>query len=108
LQKDIYAEYTQGAEDTILWGTNLNILLDVMQIINAVDVVVTVDTLIMHLAGAVGKTIFGMLGNKPDMRWPSEGYSPWYPTITFCRKQNEDWMSAFEQLPSWLKIPDNS
>lgn len=103
LQKNIEAEYVAGSEDTELWGCDLDDILSVIRLINAVDVVVTVDTLILHLAGALAKKTFGMLGNKPDMRWPGTGVSPWYPTVTFCRKKDDDWASAFNQLPAYLQ-----
>ena len=102
LQKEIYEKYTAGAEKTVLWGTELNNLLDTLKLINSLDVVVTVDTLIMHLAGALNKKTYVMLGKNPDARWKRGEGTKWYPSITFCRSDG-DWELAFKQLPEELR-----
>ena len=46
------------------------------------DLVVTVDTMIAHLAGALGRPTWLLLKNEPDWRWdPSRRTSAWYPTL---------------------------
>ncbi|MCK9458157.1 MAG: hypothetical protein M0R80_00575 [Proteobacteria bacterium] len=83
LQKDICPKWTTGAEDMELLSNGLNDLLDTMRLINAVDFVVSVDSLVMHLAGALNKKTYCLLGDNPDPRW---GNNLWYPSVTFCHK----------------------
>jgi hypothetical protein len=83
LQVDYNPKYTAGAEDMELWATEMKDMLDTLRLINAVDYVVTVDTLVMHLAGALNKKTFCLLGDNPDPRW---GNNLWYPSVTFCHK----------------------
>lgn len=59
----------------------------------AMDVVVSVDTSIAHLAGALGKQVWVLLPDTPDWRWMRErDDSPWYPGARLYRQQpGEGW-----------------
>ena len=60
---------------------------DTMAIIECLDLVVTVDTSIGHLAGAMGKEAWVMLCYAPDWRWLLDRTdSPWYPTLRLFRQ----------------------
>ena len=83
MQTEYNPKYTAGAEDLELWGSEINDILDTLRLINSVDMVVSVDTLVMHLAGALKKKTLCLLGDNPDPRW---GNNLWYPSITFCHK----------------------
>lgn len=49
-------------------------------LVAAADLVITVDTMIAHLAGALGKPVWVLLKHEPDWRWsPQSRTSPWYP-----------------------------
>ncbi len=53
------------------------------RLINALDLVIAVDTSTVHLAGALGKPVWVLLPLGPDWRWQTERLdSPWYPTAT--------------------------
>jgi hypothetical protein len=51
-------------------------------LVAGLDLVVTVDTFIAHLAGAMGKDVWLLLKQEPDWRWPRHGRrTDWYPTM---------------------------
>ena len=61
-------------------------------IIAPLDLVVTVDTSVAHLAGALGKPVWVLLPPTPDWRWLLErSDSPWYPTMRLFRADRRGW-----------------
>jgi len=62
-------------------------------LINALDLVITVDTAVAHLAGALGKPVWNLVQAVPDWRWMlGRNDSPWYPTMRLFRQSTEgDW-----------------
>lgn len=73
------------------------------------DLVITVDTAIAHLAGALGCPAWVMLAADADWRWPRQGTATsWYPSLTLYRqKMPGQWLPLLESiarlLPNWLK-----
>lgn len=70
-----------------------------------VDLVITVDTSVAHLAGALGKPVWTLLPKEADWRWMTErGDSPWYPTMhLFRQKTAGDWSSVFDEVRAQLE-----
>ena len=64
------------------------------------DLVISVDTAVAHLAGALGKPVWTLLPFMPDWRWMlNRSDSPWYPSMTlFRQKEIGNWTPVFEQL----------
>jgi tetratricopeptide (TPR) repeat protein len=61
---------------------------DVAAIIDNLDLVISVDTSIPHLAGALGKPVWTLVPSIPDFRWMIEREdSPWYPTMRLFRQK---------------------
>jgi hypothetical protein len=63
------------------------------------DLVITVDTSVAHLAGAMGAPVWVFLPYIPDWRWMMRRQdSPWYPTMRLFRQPEQgDWHSVFSQ-----------
>jgi hypothetical protein len=79
---------------------------DTAGIINRLDLVITVDTAVAHLAGAMGKPVWILLpAVKPDWRWMQErNDSPWYPTARLFRQPAPGaWPEVIEQVVEALK-----
>jgi tetratricopeptide (TPR) repeat protein len=70
---------------------------DVAAAIDTLDLVVTADTEVAHIAGAMGKPVWLALDRVPDWRWGlSDVTSPWYPTMGIVRQQaTGDWDTVF-------------
>ena len=64
------------------------------------DLVISVDTAVAHLAGALGKPVWTLLPFVPDWRWMLDrSDSPWYPSMTlFRQKEIGNWSPVFQQL----------
>jgi tetratricopeptide (TPR) repeat protein len=75
-------------------------LADTAALVDALDAVVTVDTSLAHLAGALGKRVYVLLPFAPDWRWGLAGdRTPWYPTARLVRQSAiGDWRSVVAQL----------
>ena len=68
--------------------------------IEAMDLVITVDTALAHLAGALGKPTWLLLPHAPDWRWLlGRDDSPWYPTMRLYRQATAgDWPGVIDRL----------
>ncbi len=69
------------------------------------DLVITVDTSVAHLAGALGRPVWALLPFAPDWRWLlGRDDSPWYPTMRLFRQTSRgDWSGVFELVFAELK-----
>ena len=76
-------------------------------LVDALDAVVTVDTSIAHLAGALGKSVHLLLPFAPDWRWGTRGEATaWYPTARLHRQPSTgDWARVVEALRAALTGP---
>ncbi len=73
---------------------------DTAALIMQLDLVITVDTSVAHLAGGLGKPVWLLLPFDPDWRWQHQRRdTPWYPVMKIYRQeQPQDWASALQQL----------
>jgi len=77
---------------------------DTAACIMQLDLIITVDTSIAHLAGALGKAVWVLIPYVPDWRWMLEREdSPWYPTMRLFRQQSlGDWIAVVENITHHL------
>jgi hypothetical protein len=75
--------------------------------IRAMDLVITVDTAVAHLAGALGARTNLLLHAGCDFRWMTVGdRTPWYPTLQLYRQDRDgDWQPPLERIALHLQMP---
>ncbi len=73
---------------------------DAAVLIEQLDLVISVDTAILHLAGALGKPAWGLLSRHCDWRWMLEREdTPWYPCMRLFRQcERGGWSELFERV----------
>ncbi len=78
---------------------------DTAALVQCMDLVITVDTSVAHVAGALGKPVWILIPFAPDYRWLLERTdSPWYATARLFRQEKlGDWQGALAQLLQALK-----
>jgi hypothetical protein len=71
-----------------------------LALIAKMDLVITVDTVIAHLAGAIGKPVWALLPFDADWRWMmGRSDSPWYPSMRLFRQPTPgDWVSVIAEV----------
>ncbi|MCP4330770.1 MAG: tetratricopeptide repeat protein [Alphaproteobacteria bacterium] len=74
-------------------------------LIHRLDLLITVDTVTAHLAGAIGCPVWTLLSREADWRWlVDRADSPWYPTMRlFRQEQFGDWSAVMEEVRSALE-----
>ena len=79
--------------------------LDTAAVMTLCDVVITSDTAIAHLAGALGVPTWVALKRVPDWRWRLDGASSlWYPSLNLYRQPRAgDWQSVFESMAADIR-----
>ena len=77
---------------------------DTLAVMSALDLVVTSDPAIAHLAGAAGRPVRVALCHQPDWRWGLKGErSAWYPSMTLVRQTAPgDWAGVFDRIVAAL------
>ena len=79
--------------------------MDTAAIMEALDLVVTIDTSIVHLAGGLGRPVWLVVPYWPDWRWMVERPdSPWYPTMRIFRQPRPGgWAPVFAEVAAALR-----
>ena len=78
-----------------------------MALMKALDAVVSVDNVTVHLSGALHQPVLALLPHPSDWRWmQGASQSPWYPSVQLLRQQTAgDWMPVMNTLENLFKHP---
>lgn len=102
IQKDVRPQDREWLEEyaIITHGKALDDFLDTASLVNEMDLVISVDTSVAHLAGALGKKLWLLVYFEPDFRWmAAREDSPWYPTARLFRQPTiDDWDSVIQMV----------
>ncbi len=73
-------------------------------LVSCLDLVISVDTSVVHLAGALGRPVWTLLPYAPDWRWLLDrDDSPWYPTMRLFRQTaTRDWADVLDRVRAEL------
>jgi tetratricopeptide (TPR) repeat protein len=109
IQKDVREDdalVLRGHPHVLSLGPQLRDFSDTAAVISLLDLVISVDTSVAHLAGALGKPLWLMLPYNGDWRWMLEGEtSPWYPTARLFRQPKVgDWDSVLARVRNELAV----
>lgn len=121
LQKDLRAraysdnktpvDLTEGCEDMKIVDCSpfLEDFDDTAALINEMDLVISADTSVLHIAASMEKPTWAIIPYNPDWRWTIEGEdSIWYPTLRLFRQEEQDnWDYAFDKMTKKIKALTN-
>jgi ADP-heptose:LPS heptosyltransferase len=107
LQKDVRAAdaaLLAGRKDVIQLADELADFSDTAAVMAQLDLIISVDTSTVHLAGALGRPVWILLPYLPDWRWLLDrGTSPWYPTARLFRQdETRGWDSVIPHVQAAL------
>ena len=108
LQKGPAAEQAKSPPagmDLVDWTDQLIDWAETAALIANLDLVITVDTAVAHLTGAMGKPVWTLVTFLPDWRWMLEREdSPWYPTMRLFRQTTrDDWQPTIQRIAAELQ-----
>ncbi len=104
LQTDVPVNYPDNLTN---YSEEMVTLADTAALIMEMDLVITVDTSVVHIAGALGKETWLLLPYRYEWRWGLEGEAnPWYESVRVIRQPYfEDWVAVLEDVFSY-RLPE--
>ncbi len=100
----------EAALDGVLdLSADLHDFADTAAVLASMDLVISVDSAVAHLAGAMDRPVWVLVHSRPNWRWPGTGtQSPWYPAMrVFRRPEGADWSALLPDLhralETWLR-----
>ena len=108
LQKDVTSDgdlASDKSDRVTNLGPDLDDFAETAAVIAQLDLVISIDTAVAHLAGALGKPVWIMLSHLQDWRWLREGpTTPWYPTARLFRQSTpNDWSDVLNAVKPELR-----
>lgn len=115
VQKGPAAEQLNSRKDSLIlnlgetFDSGADAFCDTAVVLSQSALLLTVDTSVAHLAGAIGCATWTLLQHHPDWRWMRERTdTPWYPSMTlFRQRKSGDWTGVFAQISQELSILSN-
>jgi tetratricopeptide (TPR) repeat protein len=100
----------EGFEDVVDLGPHLTDYAVTAACLAHLDLLITVDTSVAHLAGALGRPVWTLLPSCNDWRWLEDrSDSPWYPTMRLFRQPVlGEWPTVIERVAAALVAPGSS
>jgi len=94
-----------GTGPIMNFGPDFEDFSDTAALITNLDLVISIDTSVAHLAGALGKPVWVVLPHSSDWRWLLDREdSPWYPTMRLFRQKTRDnWAEVFDRVAGALR-----
>ena len=98
-------KFANNLDNVFELGSEIRNFSDSAAIIDKMDLVITVDTAVAHLAGAMAKPVWNLLLFNADWRWLlNRDDSPWYPTMRlFRQKTRDDWKDVLNRVSDELR-----
>lgn len=108
LQDGVVARLDQNSGDFVpmdLGGDVTDPVVSSAALMKELDLIITVDTMPVHLAGSLGVPVWLLLPFDPDWRWfYGREDTPWYPSVRLFRQQkHKDWAFVIDQVISELR-----
>jgi hypothetical protein len=106
LQKGVANEQMAGSTmPLVAINSSITDFADTAAIVAQLDLVLTVDTSVAHVAGALGRPAWVFISKRPDWRWQRSGtVSPWYPTLRLFRQADDGtWAPAIAAIAVALR-----
>jgi hypothetical protein len=108
LQQDVRpgdASVLQNRSDLVHFGEELKPFVDTAAVMANLDLIISVDTSFVHLAGALARPVWVLLPFVPDWRWLLDrDDSPWYPTAQLFRQdETRKWDNVIAHVHAALR-----
>jgi len=105
LQKSVGARDAADATDLTRADRLIADFADTAAVLTQLDLVISVDTSVLHLAGAMGRPAFALLPFAPDWRWRLTGErTPWYPSVRLFRQSRpRNWADVVDAAAAELR-----
>ena len=106
LQKGAGTEQLQGSlgVNLVNYGSDISNFIDTAACMMNCDLIISVDSALCHLAGALGKPVWTLLHTPGDWRWfRHDDTTPWYPSMRLFRQETPlDWTPVMQRLKQEL------
>ena len=102
---EIHCAAVEAGKDIIHWPESIIDYEDTAALIMGLDLVISVCTAVVHLAGALGKEVWVMTPSIPEWRYQASGSEmPWYPSAKLFRQApGEPWEAVAGRVGNELK-----
>ncbi|WP_035061611.1 tetratricopeptide repeat protein [Andreprevotia chitinilytica] len=102
---DIQLDYLPSNFNVVRIDQRIDDLADLAGVIAQMDLLISVDSMPVHLAGALGKPVWALIPFTPDWRWGTAGEkTDWYDSVVLFRQNRvADWRPVITRMCEWLE-----